>query len=436
MRRAYPVLTFHKTAAMKGKKITKASVDTLIAEAKAAASAVFLWDSELAGFGAKAAASGTCSYVLQYRLGGRGTPAKRITLGRHGKLTPDEARRLAKAELGKISNGVDVAEHRKEKREKLAGLTFAEAVEKFLSVHADATRYWKEKRSRFKSADVKALTNRPLATMSRKHVADALDRAKARSEAAARLLFSDLRPFFKWAHERELVDVNPMAGLRTPEPPEARERTLEENEIKAFWQATAAIRWPFQSIYRLLLLTGARREEVAGMKWSELDLDAAIWLLPGARTKNSRDHRIPLAPQSIAILDRHGVAAIKAGLGYDDSDLVFSTTGRTSPSGFSKAKRTLDAHMKEILGPKFKEWRVHDLRRTCATGMENLGIDTRVVETALNHVSGVKAGIVGIYQRAEHREAVKTAFQAWGAHVANLTNDPRPSNVVPLVRAM
>jgi integrase len=118
------------------------------------------------------------------------------------------------------------------------------------------------------------------------------------------------------------------------------------------------------------------------------------------------------------------------------NDLVFSTTGHSSPSGFSKAKRALDARMKEILGPKFKEWRVHDLRRTCATGMENLGIDTRVVETALNHVSGVKAGIVGIYQRAEHREAVKAAFEAWGRHVANPTGAPQPSNVVPLKRAV
>ena len=153
------------------------------------------------------------------------------------------------------------------------------------------------------------------------------------------------------------------------------------------------------------------------MKWSELDLDGAVWMLPGARTKNSRDHRIPLAPQAIAILDRPAIRAIKAGLCYEDADLVFSTTGHSSPSGFSKAKRALDGRMKEILGPKFKEWRVHDLRRTCATGMENLGIDTRVVETALNHVSGVKAGIVGVYQRAEHREAVAKAFRAWGAHV-------------------
>ncbi|PWU01240.1 MAG: integrase, partial [Candidatus Melainabacteria bacterium] len=193
--------------------------------------------------------------------------------------------------------------------------------------------------------------------------------------------------------------------------------------------------WPFAAIYKLLLLTGARREEVAGMKWSELDLDAGVWMLPGARTKNSRDHRIPLARQAVAILDRRAIAAIKEGLGYKDSDLVFSTTGTTSPSGFSKAKGALDARMQEILGPKFKEWRVHDLRRTCATGMEHLGVDLRVIEAALNHVSGTKAGIVGVYQRAEHREAVRAAFEAWDARVAGLAGEERPSNVVSLSRA-
>jgi integrase len=343
-------------------------------------------------------------------------------LGPHGPLTAEQARNIAKQKLGEVAKGIDVATHRKTELAKLAGLTFQDAIEQFLDIHAEPTRYWKEKRARLTSKDVKAMMNKPLATITRKNVADAIDKAKARSHSAARLLFADLRPFFKWAHEREHIEANPMAGLTSPKPIEARERTLEDYEIKAFWQAAGEASWPFASIYRLLLLTGARREEVAGMKWSEIDRDAGVWTLPGARTKNSRQHRVPLAPQAMGILDRLGIGAIKAGLGYGDGDLVFSTTGHSSPSGFSKAKRALDARMRESLGPKFKAWRVHDLRRTCATGMENLGIDTRVVETALNHVSGTKAGIVGVYQRAKHREAVAEAFRAWGAHVEALVS--------------
>jgi integrase len=450
---------------MKG-KVTKTSVDALIADAKATAGAVFLWDHDLAGFGVKAT-PGACSYILQYRMGGRGTPTKRLTLGPHGKLTPEQARKVAKAELGKVSNGVDVAEHRKEKREKLAGLTFTEAVDKFLNVHAKPTRYWHEKAARLRSGDVKALANKPLTMVSRKHVADAIDRAKARAEGAARLLYSDLRPFFKWAHEREYTDANPMAGLPAPKPAKARDRALDDDEIRAFWRAASEAAWPFASVYKLLLLTGARREEVAAMRWPELDFEKGVWGLPSredfvlkrrrrnktewieGRTKNTRAHRVPLPPMAIALLDRATIAMAKAGGYYPlDSDLVFSTTGNTPPSGFSKAKHQLDLRMAELLGSKwdekaggfvggkFKPWRVHDLRRTCATGMENLGIDTRVVETALNHVSGTKAGIVGVYQRAEHREAVKAAFEAWARYIAELTGDSHPSNIVPLKRTV
>ena len=191
--------------------------------------------------------------------------------------------------------------------------------------------------------------------------------------------------------------------------------------------------WPFASIFRLLLLTGARREEVGGMRWAELDLDNALWVIPGARTKNGRPHRVPLTEQAVAMLDRVGIAAIKQGYGYEDGELVFSTTGSTAPSGWSNAKEALDKRMKTLLGPRFSDWRIHDLRRTCATGMEDSGVPTHVVETALNHVSGSKAGIVRVYQRAEHRDAVRTAFDAWSRKVVrHAYGCPSPSNVVAL----
>jgi integrase len=413
---------------MKG-KITKRSIDALMAEAKTAGGAVFLWDSELAGFGAKAASS-ACSYVVQYRLGGRDAPTKRMTIGKHGVLTPDEARKRAKEELGKVARGADIALDKRAAREKLTGTTLKNAIERFLAANKRTGRYWVHKKARLLGKDMEPLHGRPLASIKRYEVLAVIDRVKMRSEAAARLLFVDLRPFFKWAVERELIEANPTLGMKPPAAATKRDRVLEDYEVKAFWQAASETSWPFASIYKILLLTGARREEVAGMRWSELDLDAGVWLLPGERTKNKRDHRIPLSPQAIDILDRRGIAAIKAGLGYQDSDFVFSTTGHSGPSGFSKAKRTLDERMKSILGTRFKDWRVHDLRRTCATGMENLGIDTRVVETALNHVSGTKAGIVGVYQLADHRDAVAAAFRAWDRHVIGLI-DCLPTNVVP-----
>ncbi|MGA7329688.1 MAG: tyrosine-type recombinase/integrase [Rhodomicrobium sp.] len=412
-------------------KVTKAAVDRAISEARAQGGNIRVYDETLKGFGFTASKTGKATYFIEYKLGGRGAPSRRMTLGPHGPVTAEQARNFAKQKLGEVAKGVDVAANRKAERAKLVGLTFQDAIEQFLAVHAEPTRYWKEKRARLTSGDVKAMMNKPLVTITRRHVADAIDKAKMRSQSSARLLFADLRPFFKWAHEREHSEANPMTGLTPPKPTDARERTLEDYEIKAFWQAASAASWPFASIYKLLLLTGARREEVAGMKWSELDLDANVWMLPGARTKNNRDHRIPLVPQATAALYRLEVAAIKQGHGYKDGDIVFSTTGHSSPSGFSKAKESLDARMRELLGPKFKPWRIHDLRRTCATGMEKLGTETRVIESALNHVSGVKGGLIGVYQRANHQEAVKAAYQVWVAHVEALVSGTHAqSNVI------
>ena len=413
-------------------KVSKRTIDSLRQSARDAGSTIYLYDTEMRGFGALATKTGACSYFIELRFGGYTSP-KRISLGKHGALTPEEARKLAKEELGKIALGTDVIQAKKDEREKLMGASFAQVVERYLSTHAKDTRYWKEKRARLQSSDVKPIAGKPLVLIQRADIAAIIDDVKARSHAAARLLFADIRPMFKWAVDRGLIDASPLADMKGPKPVDARDRVIEPHEIKALWDATAEMNWPFASIFRLLLLTGARREEVGGMRWAELDLDNALWVIPGARTKNGRPHRVPLTEQAVAMLDRVGIAAIKQGYGYEDGELVFSTTGSTAPSGWSNAKEALDKRMKTLLGPRFSDWRIHDLRRTCATGMEDLGVPTHVVETALNHVSGSKAGIVRVYQRAEHKDAVRAAFDAWSHKVAEIAAaSPASSNVVAL----
>ncbi len=425
--------------------ITKRVVDGLRTQAKDEGRTLYLWDADTRGFGVLATKTGAVSYFVEYRLGGRATKNKRMTIGKHGVVTPDEARKLAKEELGKVARGDDVAQAKKEARAKLTGQTLKEALARFLASNKRTGRYWVHKEARLLGKDMEPLHGRPVVSIKRGDVLAVLDKVKARSEAATRLLFVDLRPFFKWAVERELIEANPAAEMKPPAAAIKRDRVLEDREVKAFWEAASDVAWPFSSVYRLLLLTGCRREEVAGARWSEMDLEAGIWTIPGERTKNGREHRLPLARQAAEILDRQAVKEVKAGFGYQDGDLVFSTTGTTSPSGFSKAKRALDLRMAALLGSKwddkaeafvggkFKPWRVHDLRRTAATGMEDLGIPTHIVETALNHVSGAKAGIVGIYQRAEHKEAVRAAFKAWDSHVMEIVSGEAPaSNVVRL----
>ncbi len=442
-------------------KITKTALDTLRTNAIATSKTIYAWDEEVRGFGALATKSGSVSYFVEYRLGGRTAPNRRMSLGKHGVLTPDQARKLAREKLGEVAKGVDVADQRKEKRAQHAGLTLAQSLEKFLEVHAKPTRYWHEKRQRMLGADLKKLLGKPIRSITHAQLEEALETVKVRNGSAHRLLFADLRPFFKWAKKRVPLEANPMADADAPAPAKKRERVLEDHEIKAFWQAAGGMEWPFSSIYKVLLLTGARREEVAAMRWAELD--EGIWTLPcqedfvfkrkrrdeaeliQARTKNAREHRVPLPALALALLERGAIDKAKAeGAIPLDSELVFSTTGATPPSGFSKSKHRLDLRMAELLGSKwdskaeefvggkFKAWRVHDLRRTCATGMENLGVDTRVVETALNHVSGTKAGIVGVYQRSQHREAVKAAFDAWGAYMERLIAGTGSADAIPL----
>jgi integrase len=420
-------------------RITQKDIDTLAPKVNAGDKLVedWLWDN---GFAVKVTAARKKVFYVGYRMGGRETQFQKFKLGDYGKMTLAQARKQAEKVQAKIALGIDPAEEkRKEKKAKRALIekgTLRQCVERYWELNKKSGRYWLHKRARLLGEDMKGLLGKPIGTIKRSDIQEVLDSVRSRSQNAARLLLVDLRPFFKWAVKRDLMEKNPTEGIDALPPAKVREHVLEVHEVAAFWKATGEMTWPFASIYRLLLLTGTRRDEVAGMRWDELDLDNALWLIPGSRTKNGRPHRLPLDPEAVAMLDRAAIAAIKQGYGYQDGELAFSTTGTTPPSGWSKAKLTLDKRMKALLGARFQGWRVHDLRRTCATGMEDLGVPTRVVETALNHVSGTKAGIVGVYQRAEHREAVKTAFAAWARRVMEIVGGgDGGSNVVPLRKA-
>jgi integrase len=417
---------------MKG-KITKKAVDALIAEAKAARGAIFLWDDALSGFGVKATATG-CSYVIQFRLGGRGAPTKRVVIGRHGVLTPEEGRRLAKEELGKVARGEDVAQAKKDARGKLTGLTFAEAAQRLLDMPKSGTeRYGRTKRARLLSSpDVQPIAGKPIALITRADIAAVIDAATIRSPSAALVLHSHLRTVFAWAVSRSLIETDPSSGVPAPAKPKARDRVLSDEEIRAFWQAASELNWPFSSVFKVLLLTGQRREEVAGMRWREVDLDAAQWTIAKERCKNGKAHTVDLHSEAVSLLDLLGDAAAARRAG--DEEFVYSTTGTTPVSGFSKVKGRIDARMRQILGGKFQDWHTHDLRRTAASGMAALGFLPHTIERVLNHVSGAQGGLVSVYQRHEYREERRRAILAWGDHLMQLVSgEENPaSNVVPL----
>jgi integrase len=238
-----------------------------------------------------------------------------------------------------------------------------------------------------------------------------------------------IRKLFNWALQRGIVATSLVAGIRAPLAERSRDRILSDDEIRRFWQACLKVGYPFGHVAWLLLLTGQRRREVAGMSWGELDLDNRTWLIPGARTKNGEPHSVPLSDAAIETIN--SLPRIKSERGF-----LFTTTGDTHVSGYSRAKAAIDKAMLAIAretDPELDEiprWTLHDLRRTAASGMARLGIALPVIEKALNHSSGSFAGIVAVYQRHHFSDEKRIALEAWGRFVLSLQ---RPTeNVVPM----
>jgi integrase len=229
--------------------------------------------------------------------------------------------------------------------------------------------------------------------------------------------------------QRDLIEKSPVVGIKAPTDEKSRDRILNDEELGLAWKAADKLGWPFGPFVHLLILTGQRRDEVAGMRWSELDMATATWTIPRERAKNDKAHVVPLSPEAVALIK--GLPRMKDG--EADSPFVFTTTGDSPISGFSKAKAKLDRAIAKLLkgeneeanesekdAPSIPDWRLHDLRRTMTSGMARLGAPLEVVEKLLNHISGTFSGIVDVYQKHEYAKEKREAAEAWGKHVAGL----------------
>lgn len=401
----------------------------------------FLWDDELRGFGLRVTSNGAKSYVYQYRLGGREAPKKRATIGRHGSpWTPTSARKEAERLAQLVGQGIDPAEHDRERRRQAVDLAFSTYAKLFVDGHLKTA--WKdwEIGDRLLTAEaVPVLKVKALPTIKRSDIAAVLDRMNDRP-AAARLAHATLRKLFKWAEGRGDLERSPMDGMKAPAGVAARDRVLSDHELALVWRGAGTLGYPFAPLFQLLIVTGQRREEVSGLAWGELDRASATWSLPANRAKNGQAHIVPLSPVAMEVLDN--VARTLAGCTDEDaaaepvkwprSGLVFTTTGTTPVSGYSKGKTRLDAAIMAVAAEDAAAagaspeavagWRVHDLRRTMATGFQRLGVRFEVTEAVLNHVSGAKSGVAGVYQRHDWKDEKRTALEAWGRHVAASLN--------------
>jgi integrase len=235
------------------------------------------------------------------------------------------------------------------------------------------------------------------------------------------------RKMFKWARSRQIIAASPFDGVGMPGEEKSRDRTPSNAELALILRAADTLPPVFAAFVKLLAYTGQRSDEVAQMKWSEIDADLTLWTLPRDRSKNDKAHSVPIAPEVRAIL-----AALPRV-----SDYVLTTNGRTPISGYSKCKIALDAAITALNGGvPIEPWRIHDLRRAMASGMAKMGVQLPIVEKILNHVSGSFGGVQGVYQRHEFNAEKRQTLDMWARHLAEIANGaPAATNVVELARA-
>ena len=354
--------------------------------------------------------TGTKTFILRKRVAGK---IRNISLGRYGpRFVLADAHKKARAILSDIEAGKapNVAPKRSSKAETVGGLMPA---------------YLASKASLRSLANVQRIVNRYILPALGDRLADAVTRADvtaliddigATKPEMARAVHAQLSAFFTWAMPRlERLAANPCRDAGRPPKAKARDRVLTDAELIGLWHVADAEPLPWGPALKLLILTGARRNEVFEADRAEFDVKGAEWTIPRLRAKNGQAHIVPLSDAAVTLL--------KAVPEVDGSAKLFPASGNleNGPSGYSRAQSRFRASLnKQLDRDECKHWTLHDIRRTVATGLQRLGVRFEVTEAVLNHVSGAKGGIAGVYQRHDWKAEKRTALGAWAHHVAEL----------------
>jgi integrase len=358
---------------------------------------VIHFDSVLSGFGLRIRSTGgkvRKSWVVQFRRMGA---TRRVLLGSVEVLTAEQARGAAKTLLAKVALGQDPQAEKATRQFTLAHVAADYLAAKEATVRA---RTLVEMKRYLTSGYFRPLHSTPIDRIARRDVAARLlVITRERGNVAASRARSTLSALYAWAMGQGLAESNPVIGSTRPPASPPRERVLDDSELATIWNACADD--DFGKIVKLLILAAARRNEVGGMCWSELG--DGRWTIPAVRAKNGREHTLPLSALAQSV-----VASVPHVVGRD---YLFGERGR----GFTGWARG-----KTMLGDKVTAWTLHDLRRTAATRMCDLGIAPHVVEQILNHQSGHRGGVVGIYNKSRYEREVKAAVALWDDHIRSI----------------
>jgi integrase len=374
------------------------------------------WDDVLPGFGVRLRGKSK-SWVAQYRIGAQ---QRRESLGDVRKVSLDDARKIARQRFAQVELGVDPAAERAQARAQ--ALTLGVVIGRYLDAKRDVLRPNTFKAAeRYFAEHWKPLHGRPLDAIKRADVAARLQElVKAHGRTSAARARDNLSALYGWSMREGLCESNPVMATNDPtQGLQARERVLSDDEIRVLWNACRDD--DFGRIVQLLLLSGCRREEIGGLKWSEVNFDTGIMTIPGTRTKNRRTLELPLPGSAIEIL----------GSVPRNGEFVFGRREGTSYSGWSAGKLRLDSRIVMTTGKPLAPWTLHDLRRTMRTGLGRIGVAPHIAELAINHVRG---GVEAIYDRYRYQREIAAALARWADHVLALA-EGRESNVVALQHA-
>lgn len=426
-------------------KLTQKDIDRarkdcerLSSERQSPLTELILWDTEVRGFACVVSPKGRATWLLYRRIGAGGRGAKQVKyrFGDVSLMPLDKARERAIELINDINKNIDPQQTKRQTRlnehKQFRSGKLDDVFNLYLTKFKEDGRYWDEVEKRYRNHIIPLLGAQSLvAKITKQDIKAVLDSKDKTSKSGSRLTFAALSPFFKWCLSEDIVLSNPMAGIVAPvQADNGRERILSADEIKLFWQAASLLSYPWKPFYKLLLLTAQRRDEVAGLPWNEVN--GSEWIIAKERTKNGKEHLVHLSPLAQSIIEDVLANAKRDKDTHElKSQFLFTKTNETHISGFSKAKLLLDAKIKELNnGKPIPDWRVHDLRRTAASGMAMLGIEPHIVERILNHVTGstsasvkgINATLVRIYQRFEYADERRKAVLAWNTYLSNLTN--------------
>jgi integrase len=360
------------------------------------------------------------SYVYRPKASSR---LRRYTIGDYPAWTLSAARGKALALRQQIQDGADPVIAAKTRRD---ALTVAGLIDRFIDRYAKAKlRSWKDYKAVLDRDVIPAMGERPAGEVSRAEVADLLDKVAIRAPVLANRLQNTISSVFSWALSEGLVTANPVTGLRKRTQETAKERVLSDPEIQSFWKAAGEASPAYRDTLRLILLTGQRPGECAGIRAQEVDLEAGLWTIPASRTKNKIEHAIPLVGQALDIVSR-------LAEGKRAGSLIVTPRGKELTSqNLAKAMEALrEGVFAETVTP-------HDLRRTAATILGRLDIDQMLIGRVLNHASTTKATVTGsVYDRHSYIPQKRRALEALDAEIARIAyHHEKLGNVVSMAGA-